>query len=189
MCSENYKAPNKRIKATAKSAAPYAKRRTQNGTIMSNWLQWLIVPSLFGLSSFPVGAEELQCKYEQRFKDGGSKGADAKLEIIAGKIEKLVVYSFVSSGQEGGGYVCGIDTSEKDIKLGWSTNDKKTILEVSYDDSSLAKSVIEIEPIRNTYKINLERASHEACGFGAEWPQYIVIEKGNKKCRVAYKQY
>lgn len=159
--------------------------KTQNGTIMPNWLQWLIVASLFGLSSFPVGAEELQCKYEQRFKGGGSKGANAKLEIIAGKIKKLVVYSFISSGQEGGGYICGIDTSEKHLKLGWSTNNKKTILEVSRDDSSLAKSVIEIEPIKNAYKINLEEASREACGFGAEWPEYIVIEKGNKKCRVS----
>ena len=30
--------------------------KTQNGTIMPNWLQWLIVASLFGPSSFPVGA-------------------------------------------------------------------------------------------------------------------------------------
>jgi len=156
---------------------------------MPKWLQQFIVASLLGLSAFPVAAEDLQCKYEQRFKDGGSKGADVKLTIVNGKIEKLVVYSFVASGKEGGGYVCGIDTSENDLKLEWSTTNKKTILEVAYDDSSLAKSVIEIEPIGNTYKINLERASHEACGFGAEWPLYVVIEKGNQKCRVTYKRY
>lgn len=130
-----------------------------------------------------AGAENLKCMYEQRFKGGGSKGAEARLTIEKGKIIGLTIYSSVSSGKEGGGYVCGIDTSEQDQKITWSIKDKKTILDVE-DDLPGNKSVIEIEQIGNSYKINLEKASLSACGFGADWPRAVVIERGNEKCRV-----
>lgn len=121
--------------------------------------------------------KEYQCKYEKRFEDGGSVGAKVELGIAQGKIKKLVVYSFISSGEEGGGYLCGIDTSDKGQIVKWSTLNKKTILNTS-------ESIIEIEPISTGYKINLEGASREGCGFGAEWPEYVVIQLGDPTCQV-----
>ena len=139
--------------------------------------QFFIVAFLFGFSTSLALAKEYQCKYEKRFKDGGSTGAKVQLGIAQGKINKLAVYSFIASGEEGGGYLCGIDTSDKEQPVKWSTLNQKTILNIS-------ESIIEIEPIGRAYKINLENASREGCGFGAEWPEYVVIEPGNSKCRI-----
>ena len=121
--------------------------------------------------------KKYQCQYEKRFKDGGSIGAKVELEIVQEKINKLVVYSLISSGEEGGGYLCGIDTSDKGQTVEWSEVGKNTILSVD-------QSIIEIEHFGQTYKIKLENASREACGFGAEWPEYVIIEPGNSKCRI-----
>jgi hypothetical protein len=121
--------------------------------------------------------KEYKCNYEKRFKDGESIGAKVELGIAQGKINKLVVYSSIASGEEGGGYLCGIDTSDKEQTVKWSTLNNKTILNIS-------ESIIEIEPIGRGYKINLEDASREGCGFGAEWPEYVVIEPGNSKCQI-----
>jgi len=137
---------------------------------MPSWLRPLTVATLLGLFCFPVVAEELKCKYEERFKEGGSKGVDVRIGIVSGKIDTIVLYSFISSGKEGGGYVCGIDTSEKDQNIRWSATDKKTILEVEYD-LPIEKSVLEIEKIGNSYKMNLENMSRSGCGFGADWGQ------------------
>ena len=157
---------------------------------MPNLPPRLIIITILVLASFPVVAEELQCKFTQKFKGGGSKGADVQLSVVNGKIEKLVVYSYISSGKEGGGYVCGIDTSEQDQKIKWTTTDKKAILEVEYDlPTPIEKNILEIEKVGNTYKINLERASRSGCGFGAEWPQEIALEKGKNECRVVYQKY
>lgn len=139
--------------------------------------RFFIVVFLFGFSTSLALAKEYQCKYEKRFKDGGSIGAKIQLGVASGKINKLVVYSFIASGEEGGGYLCGIDTSDKEQPVKWSIFNKKTILNIS-------ESIIEIEPIGRGYKINLENASREGCGFGAEWPEYVVIEPGNSKCRI-----
>lgn len=121
--------------------------------------------------------KEYQCKYEERFEDGGSIGAKVELGIAQGKILNLAVYSFIASGEEGGGYLCGIDTSENGQSIKWSTLNNKTILIIS-------ESTIEIEQVGRGYKINLEGASREGCGFGAEWPEYVVIEPGNAVCQV-----
>ncbi len=144
-----------------------------------------IIAFLIAFASLSAGAEDLKCSYEQRFKGGGSKGAEAGLTIEKGKIIRLQIISSISSGKPGGGYVCGIDTSEQEQKITWSNKDKQTILEVESDHSK-NKSVIELEQLGDTYKVNLQGASPSACGFGAEWPQAVIIEKGNEKCRVNY---
>lgn len=129
------------------------------------------------LCSSPVWAKDYQCTFEQRFKGGGSKGAKIELGVVDGKINKLVVYSLVSSGNAAGGYMCGIDTTSKQQVVKWSVRDKKTVLKV--DDSTIV-----IEQVNSAYRINLEDASREACGFGAEWPEYLVIRPGNPTCWV-----
>ncbi len=144
-----------------------------------------IIAFLTAFASLSAGAEGLKCSYEQRFKAGGSKGAEAGLTIEKGQIVGLRIYSFVSSGKEGGGHVCGIDTSEQGQKITWSVRNKKTILEVE-GDLPKNKSVVEIEQIGGTYKISIQGASPSACGFGAEWPQAVTIEKGKEKCRINY---
>lgn len=144
---------------------------------MAYLAQFLIVVFLFGFYSSAVLAKEYHCKYEKRFKEGGSKGAEAKLEVTNGKLTKLIVSSFNASGKEGGGYSCAIDTSGKGQVVKWSTRSQKTTLEVD-------KSVIEIEAVGVAYKINLEDAARDSCGFGAEWPEYVVLTPGNPKCLV-----
>lgn len=144
---------------------------------MPGFRQFLIVLILSGFAMSSARAKEYQCSYEKRFRDGSSTGASLKLGIARGKINKLVVYSLISSGEAGSGYLCGIDTSEQGQDAKWSTRNRKTILDMS-------GSVIEIEPIGLAYKVNLENASRDGCGFGAEWPLYLVIEPGNSRCRV-----
>lgn len=144
---------------------------------MLNFQPFFLAVFLLGFFPSLALAKEFQCKYENRFKDGGSTGAKVQLRVTNGTINKLVVYSFISSGEEGGGYLCGIDTSDKEQIVKWSTLNKKTTLNIS-------ESVIQIEPIGSGYKINLEGASREGCGFGAEWPEYVVIHSGDSTCQV-----
>lgn len=108
-----------------------------------NLQPFFLTVSLLGLSPSLALAKEFQCKYEKRFKDGASTGAKVKLRVTGEMINKLVVHSFISSGE-----------------------------------------VIEIDPIGRGYKINLEGASRESCGLGAEWPEYVVIHPGDSICQV-----
>ena len=124
-----------------------------------------------------ASATEYKCEYEKRFEDGGSKGTQVKLGIAQGKINKLAVSSFITSGEEGGAYMCNINTSDKEQTVKWSTLNKNSVLNIS-------ESVIEIEPMGRAYKIHLGGASRENCGFGAEWPEYVVIEPGNPTCQI-----
>lgn len=112
---------------------------------MPGFRQFLIVLILSGFAMSSARAKEYQCSYEKRFRDGSSTGASLKLGIARGKINKLVVYSLISSGEAGSGYLCGIDTSEHGHDAKWSTRNRKTILDMS-------GSVIEIEPIGLAYK-------------------------------------
>ena len=136
-----------------------------------------IVVFLFGFSTSLALAKEYQCKAEKRFKEGGSTGAKIELGVTRGEINKLIIDTFIASGEEGGGYMCSIDTSDKEQAVKWSILNNKTILNIS-------ESIIQIERIGKMYKISLDGASREGCGFGAEWPEYVVIEPGNSKCRI-----
>jgi|SRR5476649_583362 len=132
-------------------------------------------------------AENLECTYEKRFKDSGSKGADLKIKIDDKRITQLSVSSSFASGEEAGGYVCEIDTSEQNRTVQWKVDSKKTLLQITFDGAR--PSNIEIEPTAKGYRVNLEGASLDACGFGAAWPKSIEASRGSKKCQVIYDNY
>jgi hypothetical protein len=136
------------------------------------------------LSAYAAGAEDLECKYEQRFKDSGSKQADLKIQSNENGISRLAVSSSYASGKAGGGYVCEIDTAEKNQIVKWDREHKKILLRVTFAGAS--PSNVEIEPTAKGYRINLKGASLDACGFGAEWPRSIEVSRKSKKCKVTF---
>jgi hypothetical protein len=136
------------------------------------------------LSAYTARAEDLECKYEQRFKGGGSKQADLKIQSNERGITRLAVSSSYASGKEAGGYLCEIDTAGQDQIVKWDREHKKILLRVTYGGTR--PSNVEIEPTANGYRINLEGASLDACGFGAAWPRSIEVSGRSKKCKVAF---
>jgi hypothetical protein len=137
------------------------------------------------LSAYAARAEDLECKYEQRFKGSGSKQADLKIQSNENGVTRLAVSSSYASGEEGGGYVCEIDTAEQDQIVQWDREHKKILLRVTF--AGARPSNVEIEPTTNGYRINLVGASLDACGFGAEWPRSIEVSRKSKKCEVAFR--
>jgi hypothetical protein len=94
------------------------------------------------------------------------------------------VSSSYASGEEAGGYLCEIDTAERDQIVKWDQEHKKILLRVTYGGTR--PSNVEIEPTANGYRINLEGASLDACGFGAAWPRSIEVSRRSKKCKVVF---
>ncbi len=74
--------------------------------------------------------EEIACKSVKQFADGSSSGNSATLTLANGRIVGLDVESFNASGQEGGGYVCSLDTDDVDSKSNWSVSGDISTLEI-----------------------------------------------------------
>jgi hypothetical protein len=155
---------------------------------MKKRLKYIVIVFFLAFESFSaVAAEKFECSFEEQFKDDSSRGADVLLALENSKIVSLDVYSSFASGEEGGGYLCAVETSvaDPDREIKWVIDGPKTTLELQ-DNFLKKKSFIEIQKNGDTYTIDLGRAPREACGFGADWPSKIVVEKGNKKCLVTF---
>lgn len=142
------------------------------------------IPSLlFLLAAVPcIGfTEEIACKSVEKFADGSSSGNSAKLTLANGRIVGLDVESFNASGQEGGGYVCSLDTADVDSKSNWSVSGDISTLEIV---TMGEKSRLSVKRAKGSYLLNLDEVSRVYCGFGAEWPATILISPGSKSCLV-----
>lgn len=127
-------------------------------------------------------AEQLSCQLAKRYKDGGSVSYSANITLGAGKITALYVNSTIASGAEGGGYLCAFNTSKLNKTAKWSEQGALTTLMVNDDGE---ESVVSIRKVGGAYVIDPSGINRYYCGFGAEWPDEIIVTSGSKKCKVS----
>jgi len=129
------------------------------------------------------GAETLVCKYKQTFKDGGSRDAGLELTVEGGEITGIDYHNAIASGKEGGGYVCAFDAKASDGKSVWTRKKDLTVVDLT-ESAGIRKSTFEIHKSPKGYTVSFVDMSSHYCGFGAEFPVSVRIEKGKKSCRV-----
>ena len=129
------------------------------------------------------GAETLVCKYKEKFKDGGSRSAGLELTVEGGEITGIDYHNAIASGKEGGGYVCAFDARASDGKSVWTRKKDLTVVELT-ESAGIRKSTFEIRKSPKGYTVSFVDMSSHYCGFGAEFPVSVRIEKGKKSCRV-----
>ena len=128
------------------------------------------------------GAETLLCDYAEKFKDGGSRDAGLELTLEGGEVTAISYHNGIASGEEGGGYICAFDASAYDGNSTWTRKKHQTFVELKGD----RKSTFEIRKSKKGFMILFLEMSSEYCGFGAEFPEHILLDKGSKKCRVKF---
>ena len=131
------------------------------------------------------GAETLVCKYKQTFKDGGSRDAGLELTVEGGELTGIDYFNAIASGKEGGGYVCAIDAKASDGKSVWTRKKDLTVVELT-ESAEIRKSTFEIRKSPKGYIVSFVDMSSHYCGFGAEFPVSVRIEKGRKSCRMKF---
>jgi len=139
----------------------------------------------------PLYAEDLSCKSETEFDDGSSSGVEVKLQLEKDRVINISYSNFNSNGEEGGAYFCSFEAALNDQESIW-TQDKSGqrvhLLEgadpKSANDDEQG-STFEIVKTKTGYSINFIHMSRFYCGFGAEYPSSVSIEKGKKECVVS----
>ncbi len=104
------------------------------------------------------------------------------LGITLGKITGLTYSNVMSNGEEGGAYFCDLDLAAGSPHLEWIRADGKIrVIDKDPEEESFA----EIETLPGGgYKVSLGNVSSYHCGFGSEFPAYIILKKSDKACVV-----
>ncbi len=131
------------------------------------------------------GAETLACKYKEKFKDGGSRGAALELTVEGSEVTGIDYNNTIASGKEGGGYLCAFDAKASDGKSVWTRKKDLTVVELP-ESAGGRKSTFEIRKSTKGYTVSFVDMSSQYCGFGAEFPVSVRIERGRKSCRVKF---
>jgi hypothetical protein len=135
----------------------------------------------FVISISPVAGETLTCSYTESLEEGHSYGVELELTLEHGRVTGLVYSGFYSNGEEGGAYPCNLDTNDIEFPLGWTQKKEITILTILETDRT---DVLEIEKKDNGFEIRFVDMGRYYCGFGAEFPAAVTIERNNTECRV-----
>jgi hypothetical protein len=130
-----------------------------------------------------VIAAPIDCKSDKAFKGGASAEWSLSLEITGDKVVGLDYSGVMSNGQEGGAYFCEINAAEKNKDSKWVRKGNNTLVTgFKGDDESNLEIVVQPN---GDYKVSFESMKTiPYCGFGAEFPQYVVLQKGRKTCIV-----
>lgn len=129
-----------------------------------------------------IGAETLTCDYRETFEDGGSRSVGLKLIVEGREVAGISYHNAIASGKEGGGYICAFDVSVSDGKSTWTRKGSRTLVELKGEK----KSTFEILRSKKGFTLLFHEMSPEYCGFGAGFPEQILLEKGRKECRVKF---
>jgi hypothetical protein len=145
---------------------------------------------LFLVSCSVSFAEESACSTETVYEDGGKSGVEMKLQLDQDRVIAISYSNFISNGEEGGAYFCSFEATPTDKKSVWTQNkDTQTVhlledAEGSSGPDEEQGSIFEISKLKTGYLLNFVRMSRWYCGFGAEYPSSVRIEKGKKECVV-----
>ena len=135
-----------------------------------------------------ANTDEMYCRTEQRFKDGEVRTVDLRLILEKDRIIGLICNDVDYFAASNNIFACSVDTTIPDIygQPKWSGTVNKTILELT-EKESRDKSLVRIEKHGNGYKVTFVQMSRFYCG-NSEFPESIVIQKGNGQCNVVYRK-
>jgi hypothetical protein len=128
------------------------------------------------------GADTFVCEYKEKFNDGGSRSVGLKLTVEGREVKGISYHNAVASGKEGGGYICAFDASASDGNSTWTRKGSRTVVELKGEK----KSTFEINKSKKGFRVVFLEMSFEYCGFGAEFPEYVQLDKGAKTCQVNF---
>jgi hypothetical protein len=128
------------------------------------------------------GADTFVCEYKEKFDDGGSRSVGLKLTVEGREVTGISYHNAVASGKEGGGYICAFDASASDGNSTWTRKGNRTVVELKGEK----KSTFEINKSKKGFRVVFLEMSFEYCGFGAEFPEYVQLDKGAKTCQVNF---
>lgn len=128
------------------------------------------------------GADTFVCEYKEKFDDGGSRSVGLKLTVEGREVTGISYHNAVASGKEGGGYICAFDALASDGNSTWTRKGNRTVVELKGEK----KSTFEINKSKKGFRVVFLEMSFEYCGFGAEFPEYVQLEKGAKTCQVNF---
>ena len=128
------------------------------------------------------GAETFVCDYKETFKGGGWRHAHVSLTVEKGEVAAISYHNGIASGKEGGGYLCAFDASTADGSSVWTRKKGRTVVGLKDDNGS----TFEIRGAKKGFSIRFVEMSAEYCGFGAEFPESVRIDRGNPSCRVKF---
>lgn len=125
-------------------------------------------------------AEDVTCK------SASSKGKafvehELTLTVSDGRVVGLGYENAFGSGEEGGTYTCSFGAHDGDENSKWVRVGNRIRIE---DKEPGDESFAEIETLPNgVFRVSLGTLSHYHCGFGAEFPEVIVLTRAKKTCR------
>jgi hypothetical protein len=132
------------------------------------------------------GAETIACDYMEKFKGGGSRGVWLSLTVEGGEvtgIDYMNTINTVAPGKGGYGYRCSFEAKASDGQSVWTRKKNLAVVELA-ESEGIRKSTFEIRKSPKGYTVSFADMSSQYCGFGAEFPVSVRIEKGKKSCRV-----
>ncbi len=133
---------------------------------------------LYGIAQ----AETLKCESVKKYKGGGSEEHHLSLQLTDGRVTGISYSNMTSSGQEGGAYSCELSLSDSSSRSKWvRVGNRIRAVDKEPDEESFAE--IEVLPDGN-YRVSLEKVSRYHCGFGAEFPEYLILKRSAKNCEI-----
>jgi hypothetical protein len=127
-------------------------------------------------------AEDLMCEAGKTHKEGGGEEHALTLVLANNLITALTYSNVFSDGEEGGDSACELILKDGTPESEWIRSGKKIKI---IDKEPGEESFVEIELTANgDYKVVLNRVSAYHCGFGAAFPESVMLKKSSKKCLV-----
>lgn len=127
---------------------------------------------------------DLTCKFDKRFKEGGFEEHQLTLTVVGDRVTGLTYSNAMSNGQEGGTYTCDIDLTDGAPGSKWVRSGATTRIIDTQADESYAEVK---RKAGGRYEVRLGHLStSEHCGFGAEFPDRVVLTPSSPNCVVRH---
>lgn len=127
----------------------------------------------------PAVAEDITCRKASR-KGKAFEEHELTLTVSEGRIVGLAYENAYGSGEEGGTYACSFGATDGGKDSKWIRVGHRTRVE---DKEPGDESFAEIEALPNgVYAVSLATLSRYHCGFGAEFPERIVVRRSSRTC-------
>jgi len=128
-----------------------------------------------------LAAETLSCAYSEKLEEGHTYGVELQLFTENDSPIGFVYSGYYSNGEEGGAYFCTLDTQNIEFLTAWTQKGPLTILTISEPDR---KDIVHIKKNGQGYEVRFVDMGRYYCGFGAEFPSAVIIERNNPECAV-----
>ena len=132
-----------------------------------------------------AGEAILKCSLEEHFDSGAWRDTKLTLMFEGRRIIKISYTGGFASGREGGGGGCFLDLFRTDGQSAWDDQGNTIIIEEKKDDLWGNRPKVEIAEFDKGYQLVFTNMQGH-CGFHAEFPKSVRLERGNERCVADY---